>query len=78
VWLLGLVAYITLQYFVLLHIPEHWVLLSLYHTLGRVQDWVFGLHKSASAVWPSAVLVAGITVGSLMVLFRRVSSPMRI
>ena len=78
VWLLGLVAYITLQYFVLLHIPEHWVLLSLYHTLGRVQDWVFGLQTSLSAVWPSAVLLAGIAVVSLAVLFRRVSSPMRI
>jgi ABC-type transport system involved in multi-copper enzyme maturation permease subunit len=78
VWLLGLVAYITLKYSALLPISEHWVLLSLYHTLGRVQDWVFGLQTSLWAVWPSAMLLAGIAVVSLAVLFRRVSSPMRI
>ena len=77
-WLLGLVAYVTLQTSLDYSLSDRWALLSLYHSLGHVQSWIFGLQTSAAAVWPSAGLLAGITVVSLIVLFRRVSSPMRI
>lgn len=54
-----------------------WTHLSLYHTLGRVQSWVFGFAKLED-VLVSIVILAGITVISLMVLFRRISAPMRV
>lgn len=77
-WLLGLVAYLILEGTLGSALPERWVLLSLYHSLGQVQTWIFGLEKSLSEVLPSAGLLAAIAVLSLIVLFHRVSSPMRI
>ena len=56
---------------------ERVTLASLYHSMGRVQHWVFGL-EDFSAVSAAAIELAAITVVSLVVLFRRVSSPMRI
>jgi hypothetical protein len=77
--------------------PHRWDFVSLYHTLGTVQYWVFGLkHELAGQalslpsrasflpapaqvqVWPAAVEVIALTLVALAVLFRRVSSPMRI
>jgi ABC-type transport system involved in multi-copper enzyme maturation permease subunit len=81
VWLLGLAAYWTLWISLRGNVPEGWTLLSLYHTLGQVQWWIFWpetTRVSLSAVLPSAALLAAIAVVSSMVLFRRVSSPMRI
>jgi hypothetical protein len=52
-------------------------LVSLYNSLGQVQHWVFGL-EGFSAVKAAAIELAAVTVISLAVLFRRVSSPMRI
>lgn len=77
-WLLGLVAYLILEGTLGSALPERWVLLSLYHSLGQVQTWIFGLEKSLSEVLPSAGMLAAIAVVSLIVLFHRVSSPMRI
>lgn len=77
-WLLGLVAYWTLYYNVDSGVHQRWALLSLYDSLGLVQGWIFGLQTSSSDALPAAGLLAGITVVSLIVLFRRVSSPMRI
>ena len=77
-WLLGLVAYLILEGTLGSALPERWVLLSLYHSLGQVQTWIFGLEKSPSEVLPSAGMLAAIAVVSLIVLFHRVSSPMRI
>jgi ABC-2 type transport system permease protein len=57
---------------------ERVTLASLYHTLGQVQNWVFGLEASFAKVSSAAIELAAITVVSLAVLFRRVSSPMRI
>jgi ABC-2 type transport system permease protein len=57
---------------------ERVALASLYHTLGQVQNWVFGLEPSFGKVsWAAAEAVA-ITLISLVILFRRVSSPMRV
>jgi len=52
-------------------------LLSLYHTLGEVQVWVFGLQPDFSKVLPSIVLLIAITVISWSVLMRRVTAPLR-
>ncbi|HID77937.1 MAG TPA: hypothetical protein EYP56_18310 [Planctomycetaceae bacterium] len=57
---------------------EQWTLLSLYHTLGKVQGWVFGVEGDLASVAPSIALLGGITIVSLMVLVYRVSSPMRV
>lgn len=78
VWLLGLVAYVTLQATLDYTLSDRWALLSLYHSLGQVQDWTFGIQASLSEVLPALGLLTGIAVISLIVLFRRVSSPMRI
>jgi len=83
-WVLGLVSYVMLVTSVDKLDSETWVLLSLYHTLGRVQHWIFGIplslggQTSFSDVLAPAALLAGMAVVSLMVLFRRISSPMRI
>jgi hypothetical protein len=54
-----------------------WTHLSLYHTLGRVQRWVFGL-SDFQDVRGSMAILAGVTLLSLAVLYRRISAPMRI
>ncbi len=54
-----------------------WAHVSLYHTLGRVQSWVFGF-ASFREVWISAVILVAVTVIALAVLLRRISAPMRV
>jgi ABC-type transport system involved in multi-copper enzyme maturation permease subunit len=81
VWLLGLVSYWTLQASLNGAASERWAMLSLYHTLGRVQEWIFWMATTGAnlaEVLPSALLLAAISVVSVGVLFWRVSSPMRI
>ena len=53
-----------------------WIYCSLYHTLGRVQSWVFGFADFQQIQW-SALLLVALTCISLFVLFRRVDAPMR-
>jgi hypothetical protein len=50
--------------------------LSLYHTLGHVQSWVFGFAKFRDVAVSAALLVV-ITIASNVFLLRRISSPMR-
>lgn len=54
-----------------------WTHLSLYHTLGRVQSWIFGF-ADFRAVWVSAVILIGVTAIALAILLRRISAPMRV
>ncbi len=54
-----------------------WTHVSLYHTLGRVQSWVFGFAEFRDVLVSSVILVA-VTVIALMVLLRRISAPMRV
>lgn len=54
-----------------------WVHLSLYHTLGRVQRWVFGFAKLED-VLVSMVILAMLTLISLGITFYKISAPMRI
>ncbi len=50
--------------------------LSLYHTLGQVQSWVFGFQDFQSARLSCLILVV-LTVLALIIVFRRVAAPMR-
>ena len=54
-----------------------WTHLSLYHTLGRVQRWIFGFSSFRDAMVSTAILVA-ITLASLAVTYHRISAPMRV
>ncbi len=93
VWALGWVAYVSIYTSQIdiqgsrliaegggqiLPAKSQWYLLSLYHTLGEVQSWVFGLHPHPAEVWPAVAMLIGLTLVSLVVLFRHVSSPMRV
>jgi hypothetical protein len=53
-----------------------WSYFSLYHTLGRVQSWVFGFAEFDDTKISAAILVV-VTVVSTLILLRRVSAPMR-
>ena len=54
-----------------------WTHVSLYHTLGRVQSWVFGFAEFRD-VMVSAVILIGVTLIALAILLRRISAPMRV
>jgi hypothetical protein len=54
-----------------------WSYLSLYHTLGRVQTWVFGFGEFRDVV-TAAVVLTVLTSVSLTILVRRVAAPMRV
>ena len=78
-WVVGWVAYSFLFFGMPgVEMNERWTMISLYHTLGAVQSWVFGIQGTSSLLAPSAFVLGGITVVSTMVLFRRISSPMRV
>lgn len=88
VWILGWVMFGVVTAFRLsyattdeqrrLAIEGGWAaLLSPYHTVGMVQAWVFDLATETQPVVAAAVLLVAVTLVSLAVLARRVSSPMR-
>lgn len=54
-----------------------WTHLSLYHTLGKVQRWIFGFAKFEEIQTSLAILV-GITLFSLSITYYRISAPMRV
>ncbi len=54
-----------------------WTHLSLYHTLGRVQSWVFGFSEFRD-IQVSMLILIGITVIALGILIHRISAPMRV
>jgi hypothetical protein len=58
--------------------PTDWTLVSLYHSLGRIQSWVFGLESDYQLVIPPVILIALLTVVCLAVLIRRVAAPLRV
>jgi ABC-2 type transport system permease protein len=53
-----------------------WTYLSLYHTLGQVQSWIFGFADFSDTKVAAGILIVVTTV-SLIILFNRVSAPMR-
>ena len=84
-WVLGWVAYSNLSLIDLqrasradmLEASSRWTLVSLYHSLGRVQSWVFGLEREPARVVAPLTLLVLITVVSCAILFRRVATPLR-
>ncbi len=79
IWAVGWVTYVVLLGFVPdPAVADRWSLVSLFHTLGKVQGWIFGVRQSHETISWATIELAAITVVSLVVLFRRVSSPMRI
>ncbi len=73
IWAMGWVAYVNL---VRIGAGPQWSMLSLYHMVGRVQTWIFGL--PAEDVSAAALMLLVITVVSTVVLMSRISAPMRI
>ena len=56
---------------------KNWSLISLYNNLGDVQSWVFGFDHFSN-IWPSFMILSLLTLVALIILFRRVSAPIRI
>jgi len=56
---------------------SRWSFVSLYHMLGQIQGWVFGLEGSLGSVLPLIVVVAVITGVATTVLLRRVAGQVR-
>lgn len=54
-----------------------WTHVSLYHTLGRVQSWVFGFADFRDVLVSTVILIA-VTLMALAILLRRISAPMRV
>jgi hypothetical protein len=54
------------------------ILLSFYHMLGAAQAWIFGIEAHTPAVTLALVGLTAITVGAGLLLFRRISAPMRL
>jgi len=57
---------------------SRWACLSLYHVLGIVERWVFGLMKQPSDVIPYLVILGTITVACYAILIRRITAPIRV
>ena len=73
-WVLGWVAYASLS----ANLPGSWDLVSLYHMLGLVQSWVFGIETHFSKALPAVGLLVGLTVATFVILFRQISAPIRV
>ena len=56
---------------------SRWTHLSLYHTLGRVQRWMFGFAEFKDVMVSTIILVV-LTVTSLGITYYRISAPMRV
>ncbi|MEM1226431.1 MAG: hypothetical protein AAGJ40_12085 [Planctomycetota bacterium] len=51
---------------------DQWRWLSPYHTLGKVEAWVFGLDATPASVIPSMLILATITIVAFVVVRRRI------
>jgi ABC-2 type transport system permease protein len=54
-----------------------WSVLSLYNNLGEVQSWIFGFSQLQD-IWLSVIALSVLSLVSLIILFRRISAPIRI
>jgi hypothetical protein len=82
IWILGWVAYANVT---VAHVVGHsgarpdWpTFLSLYHVMGTVQSWVFGLEDTSPQLWTKIGLLVAITVGACMIMIQRISAPLRV
>jgi len=57
---------------------SNWSLISIYSTIGKVQSWIFGLEVNSAVVWPSLITLATISLVAFLLLYRRVSAPIRV
>ncbi|MGB0598871.1 MAG: hypothetical protein ACPGLY_19470 [Rubripirellula sp.] len=87
-WILGFVAYQFLTFMNVRRPPrrrrgrpdwqeldidfDRYRLLSPYHTLGKVESWVFGLDPTEGSVWPAICLLLIITVVGFWIVRRRI------
>jgi len=51
--------------------------LSLYNNLGDIQSWIFGFVELQD-VWKGVLTLAVVSVISFVLLYRRVSAPIRV
>ncbi|MBM4092442.1 MAG: hypothetical protein FJ276_23910 [Planctomycetes bacterium] len=72
VWGLGWAAYANLE---AVSAGKQWSMISLYHMLGRVQAWVFGLSTDINDVTSATALLLAVTVLPFVVLVCRVAAP---
>lgn len=56
---------------------KRWGLLSLFNNVGEVQSWVFGF-STLQDVLPCVTVLLAITAGSLLIINRQISSPLRV
>ena len=87
IWILGIVSYSVVMAFTVVsfdgpfddsNLGTGWqTLLSPYHTLGVVQSYVFDMQAENSPVVAAILMLVLVTIGSLAVVYRRVSLPMR-
>lgn len=54
-----------------------WSVLSLYNNLGDVQSWIFGFVELKD-IWPGLLALSLLSIFSFIILFRRISAPIRI
>ncbi len=83
VWILGAFTYVMMTEIEMdlmnsasPAVLEKWSTVSLYHSLGQVQSWVFDI-STFDQVKHAAAILATITVVSTVILFRRISAPLR-
>ena len=53
---------------------SRWELLSPYHLLGRVQQWVFGMYPEDREIWPYLLMLSAVTLVSLWFVHRKLRS----
>ncbi len=53
---------------------DRWRLLSPYHTLGKVQSWIFDLDTTDGSVVPAMVLLVVITIAGSLMVRRRINA----
>lgn len=83
VWILGWFTYMVMtgveieqRHVIDAEVYEKWGPVSLYHMLGQVQSWVFGFATFEQIQYAAVVLIL-ITLISTVILFRRISAPLR-
>lgn len=54
-----------------------WELISPFHVLGRVQQYVFGLYPEDRAIWPFVLMLVVVTSLALLFVRRRIRSRLR-
>jgi len=56
---------------------DRWAWVSLYHAIGAVQAWIFGVQTEPAAFLPALAALATVSLLSLIVIHRRVTAPLR-